>query len=226
MLGGPGGVEQLLLLEVVVAAQQHQTPALSRRRPGLDLSIGCGDLGVGFGKALIVRRPGVGNRSRSPGSPSSTGPGPMSPFQVRPVVAGLTGDDPVLTGVAADDELDRLRATHRTRRCLDVDRIQAHPGEDPLVGVVVLLEARVEPGQSMSRVYESFMVNSRTRSRPDLGRGSSRNLVCIWYQIWGSSSVGEQLGSEHGEDLLFGHAQDQIDALAVLERKRLSPIRS
>ena len=31
------------------------------------------------------------------------------------------------------------------------------------------------------------MANSRTRSRPDLGRGSSRNLVWIWYQIWGSS---------------------------------------
>ena len=31
------------------------------------------------------------------------------------------------------------------------------------------------------------MVNSRTRSRPDLGRASSRNFVWNWYQIWGSS---------------------------------------
>ena len=31
------------------------------------------------------------------------------------------------------------------------------------------------------------MANSRTRSRPDFGRGSSRNLVWIWYQICGSS---------------------------------------
>ena len=30
------------------------------------------------------------------------------------------------------------------------------------------------------------MANSRTRSRPDLGRGSSRNFHWIWYQIWGS----------------------------------------
>src|ERR1035441_7608045 len=30
------------------------------------------------------------------------------------------------------------------------------------------------------------MTNWRTRSRPDLGRGSSRNLVWIWYQICGS----------------------------------------
>ena len=31
------------------------------------------------------------------------------------------------------------------------------------------------------------MANSRTRSSPDFGRGSSRNLSWIWYQIWGSS---------------------------------------
>ena len=31
------------------------------------------------------------------------------------------------------------------------------------------------------------MLNSRTRSTPDLGRGSSRYLRWIWYQIWGRS---------------------------------------
>ncbi len=30
------------------------------------------------------------------------------------------------------------------------------------------------------------MMNSRVRSTPDLGRGSSRNFVWKWYQIWGS----------------------------------------
>jgi hypothetical protein len=43
------------------------------------------------------------------------------------------------------------------------------------------------PACATSSEYESFIVNSRTRSRPDLGRGSSRNLVWIWYQICGSS---------------------------------------
>src|SRR5208282_3640456 len=33
------------------------------------------------------------------------------------------------------------------------------------------------PAASMSKEYASFMMNWRTRSRPDLGRGSSRNLV-------------------------------------------------
>ena len=31
------------------------------------------------------------------------------------------------------------------------------------------------------------MANSRTRSRPDLGRGSSRNFHWIWYQSCGRS---------------------------------------
>src|SRR5215212_4274467 len=37
------------------------------------------------------------------------------------------------------------------------------------------------PPSSLSRLYASFMVNSRARIRPALGRGSSRNLVWIWY---------------------------------------------
>ena len=30
------------------------------------------------------------------------------------------------------------------------------------------------------------MMNSRVRKMPPRGRGSSRSLVCSWYQIWGS----------------------------------------
>ena len=35
------------------------------------------------------------------------------------------------------------------------------------------------------------MENSRTRSSPDLGRGSSRNFHWIWYQICGSARYDE-----------------------------------
>ncbi len=42
------------------------------------------------------------------------------------------------------------------------------------------------PAVSTSNEYESFIVNSRPRRTPDLGRGSSRNFVPIWYQICGS----------------------------------------
>ena len=43
------------------------------------------------------------------------------------------------------------------------------------------------PASSRSSEYESFMTNSRTRSSPLLGRGSSRSFVWIWYQNCGSS---------------------------------------
>ena len=43
------------------------------------------------------------------------------------------------------------------------------------------------PASSRSNEYESFMMNSRTRSRPPRGRGSSRPLVWKWYQACGSS---------------------------------------
>ena len=39
--------------------------------------------------------------------------------------------------------------------------------------------AASSPDYARSSEYESFIVNSRTRSTPDLGRGSSRNLVWI-----------------------------------------------
>ena len=44
-----------------------------------------------------------------------------------------------------------------------------------------------EPSSSRSNEYASFMMNSRTRSRPPRGRGSSRSLTEKWYQSCGSS---------------------------------------
>ena len=47
-------------------------------------------------------------------------------------------------------------------------------------------KARSSPSASRSNEYESFMMNSRPRSTPDFGRGSSRYFSPIWYQICGS----------------------------------------
>ena len=65
------------------------------------------------------------------------------------------------------------------------------------------------------------MVNSRTRISPLLGRGSSRNLVWNWYQNLRQLPVGGELERQRGEDLLVGHAEDDIRALAVLEAEHL-----
>jgi len=41
------------------------------------------------------------------------------------------------------------------------------------------------PAASTSKLYASFMTNSRTRIRPARGRGSSRNFVWSWNTIRG-----------------------------------------
>ena len=46
---------------------------------------------------------------------------------------------------------------------------------------------RSSPSGARSKLYESFMVNSRRRSSPALGRGSSRNFVWIWKSSSGKS---------------------------------------
>jgi hypothetical protein len=69
---------------------------------------------------------------------------------------------------------------------MDRDGLHAQSAEDLGVGAAVRLKLDVEAGGTTSKEYESFMVNSRTRSRPPFGRGSSRNLVCRWYQSWGN----------------------------------------
>src|SRR6266498_1833501 len=51
------------------------------------------------------------------------------------------------------------------------------------------------------------MVNSRTRSRPDLGRGSSRSLVWSWYQICGGSR--EELRATDAVQLLADDLDDR-----------------
>ena len=43
------------------------------------------------------------------------------------------------------------------------------------------------PSSSRSKLYESFIMNSRVRRIPLFGRGSSRSLVWIWYHTCGSS---------------------------------------
>ena len=47
--------------------------------------------------------------------------------------------------------------------------------------------ATSRPASSTSRVYASFIQNSRVRRTPERGRASSRSFVWIWYQTCGSS---------------------------------------
>ena len=64
---------------------------------------------------------------------------------------------------------------------LDPVPLEAGAVEDPVVGLdMELVGARRAPPRSRSNEYESFMMNSRVRSTPARGRGSSRSLVWKW----------------------------------------------
>src|SRR5690606_30822904 len=67
-------------------------------------------------------------------------------LQVGPVATVRTGDDPVLAGLGALDELDGLGAAHGAGGGFDVDGGEPEAVEDALVGLTVLLEADVETG--------------------------------------------------------------------------------
>src|SRR5690606_34837536 len=135
-VGGPdvgraGGVDQLLLVEVVVAAeQQNRGLAVDDVNQGLDLPLGSGDVGVGVGEGLDGAQPRCGEPLHLPGFAvidRVEGAGRL--LQVGPVAAVPTGDDPVLTGLGALNELDGLGATHGAGGGFYVDGGEPEAGE-------------------------------------------------------------------------------------------------
>src|SRR5690606_40294379 len=113
-VGGAGGVDQLLLVEVVVAAeQQNHGLAVDDVDKGLDLPLGSGDVRVGVGEGLDGAQPRCGEPLQLTGfAVVDRVEGGGGLLQVGPVAAVPTGDDPVLPGLGALDELDGLGATH------------------------------------------------------------------------------------------------------------------
>ena len=110
-------------------------------------------------------------------------------LDVGGVVAAVAEHDAVLarpaTAPCTRAPRSRPSCRRRTRPCTSRSPAAV---EDARVGDLVLARSpRRGPRRSRSSVYESFMMNSRVRSRPPCGRGSSRSLVCWWYQICGRS---------------------------------------
>ncbi len=151
--GGPGldcsrGVEELLLLELVITAEEDQERlVIGHVHQGLDLPVGGSQVGMGLGQGADRAQPGSGEalQGRRVGIVAARH-GRDRTLDVGAIAAIGAGDDPVFAGIAPDHELHRLRAAHGPRRGLDVHRVETHPGEDALIGATVLLEADVEPG--------------------------------------------------------------------------------
>ena len=96
-----------------------------------------------------------------------------------PAAGGAAGEG-VLADLQRAEELLAPAAAHGPRHGRHHDVVEPQPVEGGDVGAAVRLVDRSRPASSTSKEYESFITNSRPRSRPARGRASSRYLVWIW----------------------------------------------
>ena len=138
----------------------------------------------------MVVTPGVSTSSGAPARSGNSARARNRPrdLEVGRVVAVLARDERVLARPGRSEEVEAELPAHDPALRLDVVRLEAAALEDPLVRLRGSpRSSATKPSSSRSNEYASFMMNSRTRSRPPRGRGSSRSFVWKWYQSCGSS---------------------------------------
>ena len=221
-----GRVDQLLVRQRMVAAQQHQRQlAVDDLHQRLDLPVGGqavlgdqvldgpharrvqpGRAGAGLAGGRVVDRR-QRRESPSPGSPRSRSSG-----------TGATRSSP------ADD--GHMNSIESAPPMLPLDastanRGDAEPGEDPLVGVPVPLERGVKAGlvdvEAVGVLHRELADPQQAALRPRLVPELGLELVPELGQL----AVGGELWAEVGEDLLVRHAEHDLGALAVLEAEHL-----
>src|ERR1700722_15379492 len=221
-----GGVDELLLVQRLVAAQQDQGEhAVEEVDEGLDLAFGRGL--VAGGQILDGPDPGrvEGLRGREYHGPFGRivygGQPRRRLLDVRRVTALRAQDDQVLTGRCGADEFGGVRAAHRAAGRLDRDGGDGQPLEDPDVRVVVQAEGNVEPLRAQVEpvgVPQGELAGAhQTGLRPGLVAQLGLDLVPHLRQV----AVGLELGGQVGDDLLVRHAEGQVSAAPVLEPEHL-----
>jgi hypothetical protein len=221
-----GRVDELLLLQGVVAAQQHQRElAVEDVDEGLHLPVGGG--GVAGGQVLdrpdaggveaLRRVPGGGRVGRRVDGRQ----GRYRRFDVGRVAALRAVDDVVLAGVGRADELGRAGAAHRAVGRLDRDRRDAEPlvGADvgAAVGVEGLVQAVGVQVEAVGVLHGELAGPHQARLRPGLVAQLGLELVPHLRQ----GAVGAELAGQQRDDLFARHAQHEFGALAVLELEQL-----
>ena len=231
-MGGPqdgsaGGGLQLGLVELIVAAHDgHERLVVAHVDEGLELLLGRDPV-----RLLRERLDGDDARSRellrvrarSRGSESvrrlDLG---LRLLGIRRVPAILAGDDEVLARVGHHHELDRAAPAHRARVRFHLDRGEAAALEDPRVREAVRLERLVEPAlvdvEGVAVLHGELPHAEQAALRPRLVAELGLDLV----PGLGKLPVAAHLGAgEDGEDLLVGHGQAHVRALAILEAEHV-----
>src|SRR5579859_3426390 len=222
-----GGVDELLLVQRVVAAQQDQGEhAVQVVDQGLDLAFGRGL--VALREVLDGLYPGSVERFRGLVSHGPFGKIIIYGGQprrrlldVRRVTALWAQDDQVLARRRRADELGGVRAAHRAAGGLDRNGGDSQPLEDPHVRVVVQAEGHVEliraHVEAVGVLHGELAGAHQPGLRPRLVAQLGLDLVPHLRQL----AVGLELGGQVGDDLLVGHAEGQVGAAPVLEPEHL-----
>ena len=176
--------------------------------------------------AMVVV-PGVATSSSgSASSAAGSGCGTIGDLAVRGVAARLAQDEDVLAGGVEDHELVGQGPAHHADVGADRDRVEAEALEGPHVGPVLRPVAGVEPGLvavAAVGVFHDELANAdqptaRRAARLAISSGSGRP----------ASGAGDTTGRCRrgaADDLLVGHREDHVAAVAVLEPPQLWPDR-
>ena len=183
----PGRVGELLLVQRMVTAHQHQGElAVQQVDEGLDLPLG----GRVVPGRQVLDGPHAGSvEPLRGGQPRAVGDlrqrrGGL--LHVGRVVAGRAVRDRVLAGLRRAHELGRVPAAHGAAGRLHRDHRDAEPLENPQVGRTVAVERSIEPGrvevEGVGVLHGELPHPQQARPRPRL----IRNLVWNWYHACGS----------------------------------------
>jgi hypothetical protein len=220
---GAGLVDQLLLHQGVVAAQQHQGELpVDDVGQGLDLPLAGHPVGrrLQVGDGLHARsgellggrhRGGVlGRRHRRGGL-----------LDVGGVVAGGAADDVVLARLGGGHELHRGAPAHGAAGRLGGDERDAQAREDPAVRLVVQVEGAVQPRLVQVEAVGVLHGELPHPQQAGLGAGLVAELGLDLVPDLRQLAVGAQLQRQQREDLLVGHAEREVGAPAVAQPEHL-----
>ena len=145
---------------------------------------------------------------------------------VRGVVARLAQDEDVLAGRVEDHELVGLAAAHDPDVRGDDDRLETEPLEGPDVGAVLRLVAGVEAGLvavgAVGVLHDELADADETAAGARLVAPLGLEVIDLLREL---PPRPDDVGEQQADDLLVGHRQDHVAAVAVLEPGQLRPDR-
>ena len=220
-------VPELGLVDLVVAADdgRHQPAVAGHEERGLGRALRAdaqergerGDGGRAGRRDLLEGQRLLGR---------GVGLGDGRDLAVRGVAARLAQDQHVLAGGVEEHELVGLRSAHDPDVRGDRDGVQAEALEGPDVGAVLRVVARVQAGLVAVAAVGVLHDELAHADQPAAGARLVAPLRLEVIDLHRELAIRlDDVGEEDADDLLVGHREDHVPAVAVLEATQLRPDR-